>query len=994
MPSTAPVAGTQLLQYRVIERLGAGGMGEVFLAEDTRLGRQVALKFLTSADAQDPEARARLIREAQAASVLRSPNVAVTYDLVEHGSDLFIAMEYVEGELLSDRIARSPLAVPEALEIAMQVADALDEAHGQGIVHRDIKSANVMLTKRQLVKVLDFGLAKFLRPQANDGATMGMTIPGVVLGTLNYMAPEQLRGGAVDHRADLFAVGAVLYEMLAGRVPFQADTMADSANRILNQEPEALARFNYAVPADVDAVVRKALAKDPDYRYQSARELYVDLHHARERIMRESTGSGQRVTWRPGMLMPPVGFGQPATPAAPAGRTVAVLTFANLTGNPADEWVGQGMAESLTADFAKVRGLKTIPREQMFDVQRELSNAQGRVDERQTIELGRRLGATWVVGGAVQRLGERVRVTAQTIAVEEGRTVSSVKLDGTMDGIFELQDRLVEELVRQGLQRELEQSEKRAIEGDIRSPEAYEAYSRGMLNLRLAAQESVERAIALFERALDLDADYPEALIALGSALQLRGSFLSMPHVLERSKALLERAVAIAPKNAEAHVRLGQTLATLGDTDAAEAAIRHGLALEPESPLALTQLARLLWLGRGQIDNAIAHFTRAATLAPQAGYTHLQLALLHSLNGRSRRRRALRARSGRPAAAGDVRDAGPHHRRRPHPARLRPLPARPVPGVDPRVPPRAEFPHPHRPRAARPLDHRSEPEAGGVVPSPRQRRGSEHLLDRRRRGLRSAAGGRRRRPVHPLLRRRDPRPARRRRAAAATPRPAAARAGRVHPLAPAARSRLHRRAGQSGGRRPAHRLIGGARRPRGRPMFTVHEAPTAALTPALIAEIRALLDAAFDGDFSDHDWQHAVGGVHVWVSGPDGVVSHGSLVTRTLVCDGQALRVGYVEAVATVATHRRQGHGAAVMRRIGECITARYPLGALSTGTFDFYAPLGWERWRGPTFVDGPGGRERTPDDDDDVMILRTARSPVIALDGDIVCDWRPGDVW
>jgi TolB-like protein/predicted Ser/Thr protein kinase len=635
MPTTVPAAGTHLLHYRVIERLGGGGMGEVYLAEDTRLGRQVALKFLTSADAQDGEARARLVREAQAASVLRSPLVAVTYDLVEHGADLFIAMEYVEGELLSDRIARGPLPVPEALEIGMQVADALDEAHAQGIVHRDIKSANVMLTKRQLVKVLDFGLAKFLRPApGTDDATIGMTIPGVVLGTLNYMAPEQLRGGEVDHRADLFAVGAVLYEMLAGRPPFQADTMADSANRILNQEPEALARFNYAVPADVDAVVRKALAKDPDYRYQSARELYVDLHHARERIMRESTASGQRVTWRPGMLMPPVGFGQPAPPPAPTGRTVAVLTFANLTGNPTDEWVGQGMAESLTADFAKVRGLKTIPREQMFDVQRELSNAQGRlVDERQSIELGRRLGATWVVGGAVQRLGERVRVTAQTIAVDEARTVSSVKLDGTMDGIFELQDRLIEELVRQGLQRELEQSEKRAIGGDVRSPEAYEAYSRGMLNLRTATQESVERAIALFEQALALDADYLEALIALGGALQLRGSFLSMPHVLERSKVLLEKAVAIAPKNAEAHVRLGQTLVTLGNVDAAEAAIRQGLALEPESPLALTQLARLLWLGRGRIDDAISHFTRAVALAPQAGYTYLQLALLHALNG-------------------------------------------------------------------------------------------------------------------------------------------------------------------------------------------------------------------------------------------------------------------------------------------------------------------------------------------------------------------------
>lgn len=177
-------------------------------------------------------------------------------------------------------------------------------------------------------------------------------------------------------------------------------------------------------------------------------------------------------------------------------------------------------------------------------------------------------------------------------------------------------------------------------------------------------------------------------------------------------------------------------------------------------------------------------------------------------------------------------------------------------------------------------------------------------------------------------------------------------------------------------------------------MFTVHEAPTAALTPALIAEIRTVLDAAFDGDFSDHDWAHAVGGRHVWVRGPEGVISHGSVVERTLICDGQALRVGYVEAVATAATHRRQGHGAAVMRRIAELVTARYSLGALSTGTFAFYAPLGWRPWRGPTYVDGPDGCERTPDDDGGVMILRTPRTPALDLDGDIVCDWRPGDVW
>ena len=635
MPPSAPIVGSQLLHYRVLGRLGAGGMGEVFLAEDTRLGRQVALKFLTTTDDGDPEARERLVREAQAASVLRSPHVAVTYDLVEHGESIFIAMEYVEGELLSTRIGRGTLDVPEALEIAMQVADALDDAHTRGIIHRDIKSANIMLTGRQLVKVLDFGLAKFLRKGGAESAhTIGVTSPGMVLGTLHYMAPEQLRGAEVDHRADLFAVGAVLYEMLAGRTPFAAATMAESAERILTQEPEALARFNYAVPADVDAVVRKALAKDAAFRYQSARELYLDLHHARERFTQQRT-PGARQTWRPGMHLPPVGFGQAVTAAArPQGRSVAVLAFANLTGNPTDDWLGQGMAESLTADFAKVRGLRSISREQIFDVQRSAGAVTGRMqDERQSIEIGRRLGATWVVAGAVQRIGERVRVTAHTIAVDEGRTVSSTKIDGTLNDVFDLQDRLVEELVRQGLQRELEQSEKRAIGADAHDPEAYEAYSRGMLNLRLASEESVERGITLFEQALAIEPDYVDALVALGSALQLRGAFLAKPDELLRSRALLERAITLAPERADAHVRLGQALATAGETDAAEAAIRRGLAIDGDSSLGHSQLARLLWLGRARIDEAITHFSRAAALAPQAGYTYLQLALLQALTG-------------------------------------------------------------------------------------------------------------------------------------------------------------------------------------------------------------------------------------------------------------------------------------------------------------------------------------------------------------------------
>ena len=270
--------GTTIQHYRVRERLGAGGMGEVYLAEDTRLGREVALKFLASSAQADPERRARLLTEARAASALRSSNIAAIYDIGEYDGADFLVMEYVEGDVLSARIAHGPLDVREAVDIARQVADALAEAHGRGIVHRDIKSANIIVTARGQVKVLDFGLAKFLQApagQASVDAALTVahdTMVGTVLGTVSYMAPEQALGRAADPRSDLFSLGVVFYEMLAGRLPFQGQSFSEVVDAILHQTPPALARFNYAVTPDVDAVVRRALEKSPEMRYQDARD--------------------------------------------------------------------------------------------------------------------------------------------------------------------------------------------------------------------------------------------------------------------------------------------------------------------------------------------------------------------------------------------------------------------------------------------------------------------------------------------------------------------------------------------------------------------------------------------------------------------------------------------------------------------------------------------------------------------------------------------------
>src|SRR5262245_16427142 len=632
MSQTATLTGKLVLHYRVGQRLGGGGMGEVYLAEDTRLGRQVALKFLAPSYQRDEESRARLIREARAASLLRSPNIAVTYDLLEYGDSLFIAMEYVEGELLSDRIARGPIPVRESIDVASQVADALDEAHSQNIIHRDIKSGNLILTRRGLVKVLDFGLAKFQgAPEVAerlDVTALQVTSPGLVIGTVAYMAPEQLLGGSIDHRVDLFSLGVVIYEMIAGRLPFTGETIAEVSDRILHAEPDALARFNYSAPSDLDTIVRKTLQKNAAYRYQSARELYIDLHNLARRLEAlESTA-----------LLAPV-----KAPAAPSDgpqprveqgeRSIAVMTFANLTPEGSDDWIGSGIAETVTNDLKNVLHLTVIGRAQIYEMLKTIAAAPDANDERVAIELGRRLGAWWVVGGAYQRLGQRIRITAQVIEVLTGTLVKTVKIDGSIDDIFELQDRIVFELSR-GLDLKVGREEAVAIERDeTRSMEAFEAYSRGLLNMRIASREAMDRAIALFEKATTLDPGYAAAWGALGGAYQLKGGFVGMSELAVKAADYLRRALSLNPSLAQAHSSLGAALLMLGRVNEAIAAMQEALRLEPDSALAHMALGRALWMGRGDVPGAIDHLRQAIVLNPESGYAYLQLSFLESLNG-------------------------------------------------------------------------------------------------------------------------------------------------------------------------------------------------------------------------------------------------------------------------------------------------------------------------------------------------------------------------
>ena len=616
---TENVIGTTVQHYRIVERLGAGGMGEVYRADDLRLGRPVALKFLSPSLKSDAESRARLLNEARAASMLRSPNIAVTYDIGESDGADFIAMEYVDGETLATRLSRGPVPIREAIQAGIQVADALDEAHSRGIIHRDIKSANLMRTERGLIKVLDFGLAKILPQGALDVTRPQMTVAGMVIGTVSYMAPEQALGKVVDHRSDLFSFGIVLFELLTGRMPFEGTTSTEIIDHILHQDAPPPSRYVTGVPAALDAVVARALEKSPAFRYQSAREMYTDL----KAIAAELDDQPRRSS----RISP-----APAPAATAAGCCVAVMTFANITREPADDWIGTGIAETVSSDLKNVHNLSVIGRARVYDALRNLST-DAHLNDSLAIDIGRRLGASWVVVGGYQRLGSSIRITANFVEVATGEVQRTVKVDGRIDDIFELQDKIVYELT-QGLHLALQGSEVAEIEKqETRSVEAYESYARGMMNLRQATRESMDRAIAAFEDATRLDPEYAIAWAALGGAYGLKGTFMSMPEMVAKAIDLERRALAIDPEVADAHMWLGASLLNQGKVDEAITELRYALRLEPDNGQAHQGLARAFWVGKGDFAAAIPEFERAIELNPEAGYSYLQLSLLLAWEG-------------------------------------------------------------------------------------------------------------------------------------------------------------------------------------------------------------------------------------------------------------------------------------------------------------------------------------------------------------------------
>ena len=463
--------GKTLSHYLIERRLGAGGMGEVFLARDLALGRTAAVKVLASS--LTDAARARLFREAEACARLQHPGIATFFESGESDGIAFLAMEFVAGETLRDRLRRGALAFPQALSVTASLLEALVHAHAAGVLHRDIKPENIMVTGDHLGKLLDFGIAQLHEEEvgSEERTEVALTEAGAVIGTLGYMSPEQLRGKPLDERSDLFSLGAVFYETIAGRPAFPGDNPAERIAANLSAEFEPLVAAG--VPAEAAVVLARAMARDPERRYPSAAAFLADLR---------ALGSGELVASLP--------------------DTLAILDFRNLSRNPDDDWIGSGFAESLAVDLSRLPGVSLVQRDAVRRAAAE-ADAQGR-------PVGQILGCRWVLSGAYQRAGQRLRATSQLSDGITGDTVASEKVDGEIDEMFSMQDRLSAAAAAR-----LRPGGAAPVVRPAPRIDVYERYERGRRFFHRLEKGSLDQAQALFEEAVAADGAYAPALAGL-----------------------------------------------------------------------------------------------------------------------------------------------------------------------------------------------------------------------------------------------------------------------------------------------------------------------------------------------------------------------------------------------------------------------------------------------------------------------------------------------
>jgi serine/threonine protein kinase len=533
MPSADSLVGQTVSHYKVLRKVGSGGMGVVYEADDTQLGRRVALKFLPPEMAQDSQMLERFQREARASSSLNHPNICTIHAIEQHERQHFIVMELLEGRTLAELIGQQVFEIQKLLGLAIQMADALESAHARGIVHRDIKPANIFLTERGQVKILDFGLAKIEREGMTGGSHANMntmltgeelTSPGSALGTVSYMSPEQARGHLLDARTDLFSLGTVLYQMASGKPPFAGDTSAVIFDAILNRDPAPLEQLNTAVPQEFGRILRKALEKDRNLRCQTAAELKTDF----QRLKRDLESGNKRAAES----------GDAAgTSAKQSAKSVAVLYFENLSGAKEDEYLRDGITEDIITELSKIRGLRTFSRPTVL-AYRDKPVTPG--------QIGQQLKAGYVLTGTLRRAGQRLRITTQLIDTQTDFPVWSERFDREMKDVFEVQDEIAQKIA-EALRVTLSPQELEALASKpTDNLQAYDQFLRGKRYARRQTRQDLEFALQMFENAVTLDPSFALAYAATANACAMfYCNYSRDPIWVERARAASGRAVSL-----------------------------------------------------------------------------------------------------------------------------------------------------------------------------------------------------------------------------------------------------------------------------------------------------------------------------------------------------------------------------------------------------------------------------------------------------------------